>query len=379
MLFDFLKAAFVHPAECIISIDNSPIADLYPYVTSVSVDATRDRGTEAHITFASPVDEMDHWTVADDLRLRRDAVIKIEADFTTVREEVMRGIVTQVNSNFPSNAGQATVDLRARDDGARLDRHPNITPRGTPPAGTTDKLILEAMLLGTGLLADRENGMGKSGLQLHQRTSDLVFLKSRAVANGYDLLFEQGQVYFGPMRTEGKPQPAIMAYAGSATNCRSFSPHNKGEGAESQSWMRRNAFGDVEGEASTKAPPSNMGLMPTRSFGTLAPHQARLDRWTTPDENENEARAKRAAQDGQFSINADGELDGALYGHVLKVGHMVEVDGVGRLNSGHYFVDSVTHHFDSKGYSQRFKLLRDALGRMPGGAIVSNIDGVLAR
>jgi phage protein D len=378
MLFDFLKAAFIHPAECIISIDGRPITDLYPFVTSVSVDATRDRGTEAHIAFASPVDEMDYWAVADDLRLRRDAVIKIEADFTTVREEVMRGIVTQVNPSFPSNAGQATVDLSARDDGARLDRQPNITPRGTPPTGTTDKLILEAMLLGTGLRADLENGMGKSGLQLHQRTSDLVFLKSRALANGYDLLFEQGQVYFGPMRIDGAPQTAIMAYAGPATNCRSFSPHNRGEGAEIQNWMRRNSFGDVEGEAQTSAEPSKMGLMSTRSLGTLAPQKARLDRWTTSDENENEARAKRAALDGQFSISAEGELDGSLYGHVLNVGHMVEVDGLGQLNSGLYFVDSVTHHFDSKGYSQRFKLLRDALGRKPGGGLVSSLAGVLA-
>ena len=361
-MLNFLKAAFVHPAECIISIDGNPIADLYPYVTSVSVDATRDRGTEAHITFASPVDEMDYWAVADDLRLRRDAVIKIEADFTTVREEVMRGIVIQVNPNFPANAGQATVDLRARDDGARLDRHPNITSRGKPPAGTSDRLILQAMLMGTDIRADIENGTGESGLQLHQRTSDLVFLKSRAVANGYDLLFEQGQVYFGPMRTEGKPQHAIMAYAGSATNCRSFLPHNNGEGAEIQNWMRRNAFGDVESEASTTAPTSTMGLLPTRSLGSLAPHRARHDRWTTSNENENEARAKRAARDGQFSISAEGELDGALYGHVLKVGHMVEVDGVGQLNSGHYFVDSVTHHFDAKGYSQKIQTFARCIG-----------------
>jgi phage protein D len=378
MLFDFLKMAFVHPAECIVSIDGNPITDLYPFVTSVSVDATRDRGTEARISFASPVDETDHWTVADDLRLRRDAVIKIQADFTTARQEIMRGIVTSVSPSFPANAGQATVQLRARDDGARLDRRPNVIRHGKPPAGTTDRLLLQAILLGTGLRPDTENAAGQSGLILNQRTTDLVFLQARAAANGYDLLFEEGFVYFGPLRTQGASQPTIMAYAGAATNCRNFSPHNRGEGAEQQTWMRRDAHGEVESEAKTTAPRALMGMSSTRSSGTLAPQHARLDRRTTPNESENEARAKRAALDGQLSISAEGELDGALYGHVLKVGHMVEVDGVGQLNSGQYFVDTVTHHFDSTGYSQRFRLLRDALGRKPGGNLVSNISNVLA-
>jgi len=61
-------------------------------------------------------------------------------------------------------------------------------------------------------------------------------------------------------------------------------------------------------------------------------------------------------------VVAEGELDGSLYGHVLRVGLPVGLDGVGDRHSGIYYVDRVTHVFDANGYRQQFTLLRNAVG-----------------
>ena len=73
-----------------------------------------------------------------------------------------------------------------------------------------------------------------------------------------------------------------------------------------------------------------------------------------------ERRAQAKADENAWKISAEGELDGTLYGHVLLTHVTVEVDGVGETYGGRYYVDEVTHHFDSEGYRQHFKLLRNA-------------------
>ena len=74
------------------------------------------------------------------------------------------------------------------------------------------------------------------------------------------------------------------------------------------------------------------------------------------------ARARRKANDLAMKIKADGELDGSLYGNVLRVAEPVGVDGVGERYGGVYYVDSVRHLFNTEGYRQTFTLLRNAYG-----------------
>jgi hypothetical protein len=83
------------------------------------------------------------------------------------------------------------------------------------------------------------------------------------------------------------------------------------------------------------------------------------------DADEQRLRAKAQAKANEadmHKIQAEGELDGTLYGHVLLAGLPVGVDGVGPRQSGTYYVDTVTHVFNAQGYRQRFKLLRNAWG-----------------
>jgi hypothetical protein len=81
---------------------------------------------------------------------------------------------------------------------------------------------------------------------------------------------------------------------------------------------------------------------------------------TTAAEAARQAQAK--ANDAAWKVMAEGELDGALYGHVLLTHQLVPVDGAGSTHSGTYYVDEVRHQLSLEGYRLGIKLLRNATG-----------------
>jgi hypothetical protein len=78
---------------------------------------------------------------------------------------------------------------------------------------------------------------------------------------------------------------------------------------------------------------------------------------------EAKSRAQAKANEMAWKIEAEGELDGSLYGHVLLTHQLVGVYGVGDTHGGLYYVDRVTHLFAPDGYRQSFRLLRNATGQ----------------
>jgi phage protein D len=368
----------VQPAECIIRIGGEPIRDVYRFVTEVVVDATRGRFAEATISFFSPVDESDRWLIADDPRFQTWSDVVIEADFQDATEEIMRGVILNVEASYPSDAGGATFTMTCRDDSARLAREERRRAWGELPIGTTDGVILQTLAGEAGLAVDPASGPGLSNLVLTQNSSDIAFLQSRANANGYELIFGGGRIYFGPLRLALQSQPTIMVYAGQATNCRSFVARNRGELRRKIAYARRDQNGDPGSPVVVEADLPLMGLEPAQGRGTgLREHIGYLGRDSVADDAQSEAVARGLANEGDLNVLAEGELDGTLYGHVLRVGEPVQVDGVGERCSGTYYVDSVTHRFDVGGYDQRFTLLRNALGRAPGGGRAGTLAALL--
>src|SRR5690606_33826380 len=117
-------------------------------------------------------------------------------------------------------------------------------------------------------------------------------------------------------------------------------------------------------ESETLAPDLPLlGEEPARSSEAgLGDFVWRMHRLAGMSSEELRARARRKANDLAMKIKADGELDGSLYGNVLRVAEPVGVDGVGERYGGVYYVDSVRHLFNTEGYRQTFTLLRNAYG-----------------
>ena len=80
----------------------------------------------------------------------------------------------------------------------------------------------------------------------------------------------------------------------------------------------------------------------------------------TPEERT--ARAQALVNEHAFKLHGSGELDGAVYGHVLRPGTPVTIDGAGPRYGGLWYVAKVAHQLTIEGYTQTFEVMRNGTG-----------------
>lgn len=369
MVLDLLSGKRREPAECLVKVGaaRTEIAELYPFLSEVTVETSRREASVATLEFESRRDENGVWSVQDAGILAPWEPIVIEIAFGDHTEELFRGYIRDMSASYPEDASTTKVTVRAQDESLALDREHRREAWGAQTP-TDDRTIVTTILGRHGLSLDPESGNGLTGLVLNQDTTDIRFLKDRAAANGYELLFQEGKVYFGPWRVDGKPQETILVYAGPDTNCYSFSSRADGHQPDSVIFevAQQQGSGTTQQQVTSDLP--LMGTESAESSGAgLGDFAWRMTRQGNPNEEELRARAQQRANETAMKVKADGELDGSLYGHVLRVGRPVGVDGVGEWLSGTYYVDSVSHRLDVEGYRERFRLLRNAYGDNLGG------------
>ena len=362
MLLDFLSGKHREPAECVIKVDGEEIAHLYPFLVEVRVECSRAEAWTGTLRFESRRDENGVWSVQDDPAIRPWKAIAIEAAFGTTVEEIVRGYIREVHADYPEDPGATTVTVELQDDSLAMDRE-HVRKAWGNEVPTTDALILTEILAKYPLLPDPENGTGLDGLTVNQNATDIRFLRARAEANGYELILDRGLLYFGPMRLEADAQETILVYAGRDTHCFRFDVRADGHQPDAVGYDVAPETGSEPVSQDVQPDLPSLGNEPADSADSgLAPFVWRLDRPGSVSAAELDAYARGRANELSMRVRAQGELDGSLYGHVLRVGLPVGVDGIGTTMQGIYYVDSVSHVFSVDGYRESFTLLRNAYG-----------------
>lgn len=361
-----LDPGITQPASCLIEVgeDFADIGIIADLVMEVEITTSRAEAATGTIIIEDRRKEDGQWIAADSGLFTRWAPIRISADFQTHVEEIFRGFIIQPKPSYPNSGGETKLELLVQDESAALDREQMRTIWGED-APMSDKDILTALIAPLGLSVDPESGDGQSSRSLSQDATPITFLRERANANGYDMIFSQGAVYFGPKRLEGEAQSPIMVYAGRATNCLSLEITDDGQRPDA---VRFDHAPQEEGaEPATETvtadvPP--LGTTPVANEGASlgTPSVWRVSREGDETEEELRARAQALVNEHSFRIRANGELDGSLYGHVLRAGLTVTIDGTGGRYGGTYFADQVVHRFSPDGYRQQFQLMRNATG-----------------
>lgn len=82
--------------------------------------------------------------------------------------------------------------------------------------------------------------------------------------------------------------------------------------------------------------------------------------------DELQSRVVSVLRESGFFVKCTGEVDLAALGTVLRVNSIVQVDGVGSVHSGRYYVWSVRHTIAQDGHRMKFVLVRNAAGNAPG-------------
>ena len=361
MVLGLLSGKLREPAECVIRVGDEEISDFYPLLIEVLVETSRAEASAATITFETRRDETGLWVVQDQGVLAPWQPLVIEAAFGTYSEELMRGYILHINATYPQDPGETKVIVKCQDESVKLDREQVRTTWGAD-APTSDLTIVTQIVTDHGFKMDADSKEGQTNITVGQDKTDIRFLMERAEANGYELILRQGEAYFGPMRVDKEAQDPILVYGGPDTHCFSLDINDDGHRPDKVAFDIAASVGDAT-ETEVVAP--NLPLMgPTPATGGagLRDFVWRMSREGGSDRNETAAGAQGKANEQSMKIRATGELDGSRYGHVLRVGEPVAIDGIGERYGGVYYVDKVSHRFTVDGYRQSFELMRNAYG-----------------
>jgi hypothetical protein len=73
-------------------------------------------------------------------------------------------------------------------------------------------------------------------------------------------------------------------------------------------------------------------------------------------------RAQSLLRESGWFVRCEGEADVFRLQTILRVNTIVEIEGVGSLNSGKYYVWSVRHTISADAHKMKFVLVRNAVG-----------------
>ncbi|MEM7711723.1 MAG: hypothetical protein AAF264_13460, partial [Pseudomonadota bacterium] len=382
-----LDPGFRQAASCVIEAgeDAKNIGDIANLVATVDIQTGREEAWTGSIVIEDRRKEDGTWTAADSGLFSRWAPIRVSADFQTHQEVILTGYMVKLTPEYPGNPAESKLTIEIQDEGSALSREQMRRVWGDQ-APMTDLAILTELVKDANVSPDPASGAGQSSRSLSQEGTPIQFLRERAKANGYELIFFDGSVYFGPRRLDNAAQSPIMVYAGRATNCRNFT---LGDSADTPDQVRVDLAKREEGsepESTTVSPDEKpLGTTPAANEGAGlgTPSVWRMGHEGDETPEEATARAQALVNEHAFKLRGSGELDGSLYGHVLRPGAPVQVDGPGTRYGGLYYVDKVAHAFNTEGYTQNFELMRNATGEsdVPGGplsAASSAIGGLFA-
>jgi len=197
------------------------------------------------------------------------------------------------------------------------------------------------------------------------RGTDFAYINMLASDVGYVFYVDPGPVpgmskaYWGPEIRVGTPQPALNIDMDGMTNVETLSfdfDHEKS--VSPVAWIRPDAvpfpIPVPIPNVSLLNPP--LGLIPSIYYRKEPlPNTSRM---TLPQAMLfGLSQAKSASE----SVTADGTLNVARYGRLLKARQLVGVRGAGTAFDGLYYVKSVTHEIKRGEYKQSFSLSRDGI------------------
>jgi phage protein D len=240
----------------------------------------------------------------------------------------------------------------------------------------SDESIASSIFGDYNITASSDNGSSTSTLNqengptLMQRGTDAQFLRDRARRNGR--LFRvaggtrAGELvgYFAKPKLDGTPVKTLKLHATGTA------PANV-DALEIEWDVARPTKVDAHVLVNTKDPvdgtatSSGLDALDSRTLadfvGTRRAMKTRLTA-TALDAGDLRARATSVLREASWFVRCEGETNLSRLDHVLRVGTVVRLDGVGSVHSGKYYVWSVRHTLDAQTHRMKFVLVRNAVG-----------------
>ncbi|MEZ5582976.1 MAG: hypothetical protein R3F37_09620 [Candidatus Competibacteraceae bacterium] len=217
---------------------------LYSLLRTGTIFRHSNQTATASLTLEARIDDADAWSLLQGTGtvVVGDAIL-IEADFGLKRQEIMRGFVGNLKVKNLHRNTYLKIVFECQDESWQLQQQ-HVRMVWKSGSRIRDRFVVSAILEKYGLTLDDNSAWGSEHKSLEQDASDFDFLRQRAAANRYELLFNAGGVYFGPMQLHTTPQPSITI-AGAHANCGYFGAP-RSQHADDIDWLT------AEGELDSK-------------------------------------------------------------------------------------------------------------------------------
>ena len=309
------------------------------------------------------------WTYVDDERFQVWQPLTIRAGFNTT-EELISGYITHIKPDFQRDPSHCTVEIWGMDRSVRMDREEKLRAWPQERDSTIATQIFDSYSF-VPIVVETLVEHDQKVSTIIQRETDMQFLKRLALRNGYECYVDGNIGFFVPPRLEGTPQPLLAVHFGETeTNVNHFSLELNALTPTNVAMMQGERLKRLRLPPVTVTSSRQQVLGKIAAPGILPPDvrrgQVYVSMNPTTGITEMATLCQELYHQAEWFLNAEGEIDGNHYAHVLKPHRTVTIKGIGEAYSGVYYVTHVTHTFRPTGYTQFFRAKRNAL--MPTGA-----------
>ncbi len=321
----------------------------------------------------NPAQNLLDYTLIDNPLLNPFNRVRIMLVFGLSPKVLIDGIITHKQFSPSTQPGQSKLTITGEDVSVMMDRKESSTTHpNQPDIAIVSKIIASYSEYGLVPTVVPPASMDVPIMVNRipsQQATDLQYIKSLAEQYDYVFYIEPTLVpgvntaYWGPKQYTGIPQKALTVNMGSESNVKSLS-------------FQYSSLDTTIVKGSIQDPILNAKI-PVVTAGSLRPPLSTIPDWAM---NLTNAKTKQYRADGGVNfiqaygqaqsetdkstdaVTVTGELDGVLYGDVLRARKLVGVRGVGYMHDGFYYVKSVSHKIKKGEYSQSFTLAREGLG-----------------
>jgi phage protein D len=350
-----------------IEIDGQETEDIYPDLISLEVELDDRLAGMFRIRLPMAHNMDGTWSYLDDERFTLWKPVTIKAGFKAGMDDLISGYITHVNPTFDPDLSQSLLEIWGMDESVIMDREEKL--KDWPNKKDSDIATEIFDLYGfTPDVEDTPVVHDEALSTVIQRETDMRFLQRLAQRNGYECGVENGAAYFGKPKLDESPQPVLAYFFGNETNLDRFAINVDGLVPANVAMFGVDRLNKKVADTFVETGQhTSLGEKDGAAFLTpkVKPAKITVAMNAVTGKPEMEELCRAYFHKAQWFVTAEGEIVGNFYGHALKAGKTVTIKGIGETYSGVYFVTHVTHSFTGDGYTQSFKVKRNAL--MPKG------------
>lgn len=310
------------------------------------------------------------WTLLDDgegpaPNLRLWQRLTIEAGFEGNSEVLIDGYIAGIQPDFGVTQSESSVLVWGHDVSYAMRQEEKIVAWDDRKFSDVAAEIFESY----GLAHEVEDSQVVHALTdnlLLQRGTDWDFLVRLAAQLGYEVFVRGARGYFRKPKLSATPMRDIAVGVGYKTvNTIWFKPKVVGDRPSTVRISRLNPVEKkierIDVSVSPQAPLGEQTVDDQRAGRSAAGRPRTIAQPVAfGSEQEMETFAEGVRRHHDWVIQAEGEIDGKLYGAALRARSLVPIRGAGRRYSGDYHVTKVIHRFTLEEYRQRFWIQRNA-------------------